>query len=142
MSIDSHSKSTDVETGNGRDRKHHNGDHLSPSTLPESSSAENGDEKEKLITPTPAQSAAASEEKKQNEVFGGAVVFACSLYCFCSVSMVIVNKSLASRSVSPSPADNEVRNLLLPSRWIQFVAKFPVSRVPAVTFSCSIESHS
>jgi hypothetical protein len=27
----------------------------------------------------------------------GQVLYACSLYCFCSVSMVLVNKSLASR---------------------------------------------
>jgi hypothetical protein len=38
--------------------------------------------------------------RKTNPTVAGKVVFACSLYAFCSVSMVLVNKSLASRCVS------------------------------------------
>lgn len=38
--------------------------------------------------------------RKGNSTVAGKVVFACSLYAFCSVSMVLVNKSLASRCVS------------------------------------------
>lgn len=47
----------------------------------------------------------------------GQAIYACSLYSFCSVSMVLVNKSLASRCVVP-PSDQcyilllEIRSIL------------------------------
>jgi hypothetical protein len=37
--------------------------------------------------------------RKANPALAGKVLFACALYSFCSVSMVLVNKSLASRFV-------------------------------------------
>ena len=59
-----------------------------------------GDETEKLIASEKDDSVkvfSAVEQKKQDDAFAGTVVFACALYSFCSVSMVLVNKSLASR---------------------------------------------
>ncbi len=49
--------------------------------------------------PTGGTSTAKYNPRKPNPAVAGKVVFACSLYAFCSVSMVLVNKSLASRYV-------------------------------------------
>eukprot|EP00566_Odontella_aurita_P011263 CAMPEP_0113552090 /NCGR_PEP_ID=MMETSP0015_2-20120614/14876_1 /TAXON_ID=2838 /ORGANISM="Odontella" /LENGTH=385 /DNA_ID=CAMNT_0000453033 /DNA_START=203 /DNA_END=1361 /DNA_ORIENTATION=- /assembly_acc=CAM_ASM_000160 len=96
MSIEHPKKLTDVEIGNGDERKQQSGENLSPSSSVVEKD-ESGDEKEKLITPATARpSQTKPDQKKQDDAFAGAIIFACSLYCFCSVSMVIVNKSLAS----------------------------------------------
>ncbi len=49
--------------------------------------------------PSGGTSTAKYNPRKPNPAVAGKVVFACSLYAFCSVSMVLVNKSLASRYV-------------------------------------------
>jgi len=95
MSIDSLNKVTDIEVGNGSDRKHING-HQQPSATIDLVTVEKGDEKEKFLGSDVSSTSSSKEQEQTNDAFSGAVVFACSLYCFCSVSMVIVNKSLAS----------------------------------------------
>eukprot|EP00568_Trieres_chinensis_P007826 CAMPEP_0183303472 /NCGR_PEP_ID=MMETSP0160_2-20130417/8895_1 /TAXON_ID=2839 ORGANISM="Odontella Sinensis, Strain Grunow 1884" /NCGR_SAMPLE_ID=MMETSP0160_2 /ASSEMBLY_ACC=CAM_ASM_000250 /LENGTH=324 /DNA_ID=CAMNT_0025466379 /DNA_START=141 /DNA_END=1112 /DNA_ORIENTATION=- len=62
--------------------------------------AENGDEREKLLgnqsDAGTAKPATPAEQQKHKDTVAGTVAFACCLYSFCSVSMVLVNKSLAS----------------------------------------------
>ena len=50
------------------------------------------------ISSAPSSSASTDKyARSKSSVVAGKVAFACVLYCFCSVSMVLVNKSLASR---------------------------------------------